>query len=75
MENNISMIDSIKKISMINSILDNIYIRKSLMIEEINVLNIDPSFYRVTIDKINAELQEMDQKAKALEAEKALLTN
>lgn len=66
------MIESYKKISLIDDALRPLIKLKELLEKDISTVENTPSMDRVTIDKINAQILDIDLQIQALESEKLL---
>jgi len=72
MEYRLSMIDNNKKISIINDRIKILSDYRELLERDISTVNETPSMDRITIVKIQAQIDDIDAKIQALEAEKLL---
>lgn len=66
------MIESYKKISLIDDALRPLIKLKELLEKDISTVENTPSMDRITIDKINAQILDIDLQIQALESEKLL---
>lgn len=66
------MIDNNKKISIINDRIKILSDYRELLERDISTVNETPSMDRITIVKIQAQIDDIDAKIQALEAEKLL---
>ena len=66
------MIESYKKISLIDDALRPLIKLKELLEKDISTVENTPSMDRITIDKINAQISDINLQIQALESEKLL---
>lgn len=66
------MIESYKKISLIDDALRPLIKLKELLEKDISIVENTPSMDRITIDKINAQILDINLQIQALESEKLL---
>lgn len=66
------MIELYKKISLIDDALRPLIKLKELLEKDISTVENTPSMDRITIDKINAQILDIDLQIQALESEKLL---